>query len=530
MLVETIRRMLVAPASDNIAVKRPIPFIHVSISQAGLIIIPFYYLFGKIVPSLVSDWYTHPSLSYGFLVPFVAGYLAWQKRAELKALTVTGTYWGCLPLALTIILFLIGQAIADAFLMSISMVLALVATVYLVLGRSYIKELQFPFFYLALMIPVPYALVKQVVNYLMFFDAALTEKILQVLGVPVFLELNFLHLPNITLEVADVCSGISSIFSLFVLGAAYAYLLPLPVSLKVLLTASTIPLAILVNLFRIIVTVLMAYQWGPVVLESLFHKLHGTFNFLLSVVSLIVIGAALRKRFAVHDIKAAQGVAAGVANARLATREERRRKGTAVVCLLILLLGIGASQAIDSRQVAPYPVLAKWPESLGSYAVSTRAWPDVYVDSNAEGSLSRFYTSPGGKPVELFVAYRGFGSNAARLNSPKLFFPELWNYVSVNSIQINVGANKPIWANLMVTQKGPSKRLVLYWYQLRGEPFLSELYYRIATLKSIILNSESPMTVVRIATSLEDGERLESAEVRLKEFAPLVYRQLNRSL
>jgi EpsI family protein len=497
-----------------------------SVCQAGLILAPFCYLFGKVFPSLVSDWYTHSSLSYGFLVPFVSAYLVWQKRSQLRALPIPATYSRCLPLLLATVLFLIGQVIADAFIMAIAMVLAVIAVIYLIFGPSYTTALLFPLFYLALMIPAPYALVKQVVNFLMFFDAALTEKILQLLGVPIFLELNFLHLPNTTLEVADVCSGISSIFSLFVLGAAYAYLLPLPIFLKLLLTASTVPLAILVNLFRIIVTVLMTYQWGPVVLESWFHKAHGTFNFLLGVIALIAMGEALRTRFATRESKAAQSPDI-VANLS-AIPDGRRWKSTGL-CLCILLLGIGVSEAIDSRpQVATHLALGNLPQSLGAYTVSARAWPDVYRDANADGNLSRFYASPGGKTIELFIGYRGFSSNDARLNSPKLMFPELWNYIVMTPIQISVGTDAPIQANLLVTQKGPSKRLVLYWYQLRETPFIGELDYRMATLKSTLLNSDSPMMVVRMATALTDEEPLDSAESRLKELAPLIYRELNR--
>ena len=117
------------------------------------------------------------------------------------------------------------------------------------------------------MIPVPYVLVNTIVNYLMFFDAKHAATILQLLGIPVYLDSNFLHLPNITLEVADVCSGISSLFALFVLGIFYSSLLPLSTGLKALVTASTVPLAVIANLIRIIVTVGLIYYIGPVVLS-----------------------------------------------------------------------------------------------------------------------------------------------------------------------------------------------------------------------------------------------------------------------
>ena len=64
------------------------------------------------------------------------------------------------------------------------------------------------------------------------------------------------------------------------------------------MVANTIPLAVITNLFRIIVTVGLTYYIGPVVLESVFHKLTGTFNFLLSFLLLIVLAELLRKKSA----------------------------------------------------------------------------------------------------------------------------------------------------------------------------------------------------------------------------------------
>ena len=160
--------------------------------------------------------------------------------------------------------------------MRLSMILALASTVYLLLGREYFKVLWFPLFYLLLMIPAPYVLIKDLTVHLRYLDAKHAATILQLLGVPVFVEAYFIHIPNMTLEVADVCSGVSSVFALFALGTVYAYFLPTRNSLKVLLVACTFPFAMIANLIRIVVIAVLAYNLGAIVFQSTFHWLTGT--------------------------------------------------------------------------------------------------------------------------------------------------------------------------------------------------------------------------------------------------------------
>ncbi len=125
--------------------------------------------------------------------------------------------------------------------------------------------------------------------------------VLQLLGVPVYNESYFLHLPNMTLEVADVCSGVSSVFALFAIGVIYAYFLPLRTGLKIVLVMLTFPLAVAANLFRIIVTAILAYNFGPGVFQSTFHAFSGMVTFLLALSMFVGVGEILRTEMALSS-------------------------------------------------------------------------------------------------------------------------------------------------------------------------------------------------------------------------------------
>jgi len=496
--------------------------------QGALIVLAYGLLYARLVPGLVNDWYTFSPYSYGFLVPVIAAYLVWQKRGRLKNLPISTSHWGILTLVLALLLFLVAQVITDSFMMRVSMVLAIAALIQTTLGKRFLKELGFPIFYLALMIPVPYVLVNKIVNFLMFFDAKHAASILQLFGIPVYLDSNFLHLPNITLEVADVCSGISSLFALFVLGVFYSSLLPLPAGLKALVTASTVPLAVIANLIRIVVTVGLTYYIGPVVLQSVIHKLHGTFNFVLSFVFLIALAEFLRKKSAATA--AAQSdlsrspVAYGTAPRTLSWR-------AIALSSLILTIGIWLSAALDSPPTTSTGInLANVPSSFGSSSsAGAKVWADVYHDPTAEQAATRFYTTAEGVPIELFVGHRGDSTGGQRLQSPKLVLPAKWSYIWVTPAQLEFGRSEKIEANWMLTQTAGARRLVLYWYQSEEGTFTGELYYRFASLKERFAGRSAGMLVVRIATPVpESDSSIEQAQIRLKNLAFQVQQELDR--
>ncbi len=494
------------------------------VSQCAIVGILFLLLYGTLLPGLMSDWYTNSIYSYGFFVPVVSCYFIWRKTAELKTIPIVSTLWGCAPLVMTVALYLFGQVVADTFVMRISMVLALVALTQMIFGNYYLKALAFPLFYLFFMIPFPYLLVKEAVNVLMFFDAAQSAKVLQILGIPIFLESNFLHLPNITLEVADVCSGISSVFALFVLGLAYAYCLPVPPMLKTLLVASTVPVAVLVNLFRIVVTSALAYRLGPIVLESYFHKLYGTFNFLLSVTLLVIMGEILRK--ACPTTRQRRHI-----DPQMPIRPGVNRSGWIAVATSAIILGtaIWVAGGLGGGAATVVQIgLERLPSSLGTYAVRTAAWTDQYKDLKAEETLTRVYSSMPDIPIEVFIGYRGSGGGRDRLQSPRLILPDKWNYIWIESSTIETSGAEQLEANWMLTQRGDAKRVVLYWYKSRGRTFSGELDYRLALLKARIQNDNSGIAVVRIATPVLHGERVEEAQERLKKFVIHVHSELGK--
>ena len=137
------------------------------------------------------------------------------------------------------------------------------------------------------MIPIPAIIFNQITLPLQMLASKVAASLLPLLGVPVFREGNIIHLPAMSLEVAQACSGIRSLLSLATLAAIYGYLREASTSRRVILILASVPIAIVANSFRIVGTGLLGQYWSPDKAEGFFHVVSGWFIFLISLVLLV---------------------------------------------------------------------------------------------------------------------------------------------------------------------------------------------------------------------------------------------------
>jgi len=119
---------------------------------------------------------------------------------------------------------------------------------------------------------------------------------LPIFGVPVLREGNVINLPTMSLEVAQACSGIRSLFSLITLATIYGYLIKSTLWTRVVLVLAAFPIAIVANSFRIIGTGLLVQYWDPAKAVGFFHEFSGELLFLISLLMLVLLQQALSPR------------------------------------------------------------------------------------------------------------------------------------------------------------------------------------------------------------------------------------------
>jgi len=252
-------------------------------------------VYWPVVLPMVRQWGSDQNYSHGFLVPFIAAYLAYMRKEDLLAARVRPCGAG-LPLAVFgMVMLLLGWLGTEYFTMRASLVVVLAGCTLYLLGKEVFRILLPPLAYLMLMVPIPYIIYDAAAFPLKLLVTKVSVLSMKMLGIVVLQEGNILMFPNITLEVADACSGLRSIMSLLALGAAYAFVLHSKTRDRVILIASTLPIAVFTNCLRVIATGVLAQYIGSAAAEGFFHEFAGLFVFAGALIMFLALGSLLRR-------------------------------------------------------------------------------------------------------------------------------------------------------------------------------------------------------------------------------------------
>lgn len=267
--------------------------VRVVVVSLVLVAVGFAVLYQHVLVKLVHDWATDGNYSHGFLIAPVSAFLVWERRDRLAAAALRPTWLGLPVVVASVAVLAAGVLGAELFLTRISMLGVLAGAVLFLGGWQTLRILAFPLGVLLLAIPIPAILFNQVAFPLQLLASRFGEFALVVAGVPVLREGNVITLSNITLEVAEACSGIRSLVSLLTLAIIYGYIMDRRVWARVALALASIPVAIAANGIRVAGTGIAAYYIGPAAADGFFHEFSGWLVFIVAFVLLFAVQRAL---------------------------------------------------------------------------------------------------------------------------------------------------------------------------------------------------------------------------------------------
>ena len=257
----------------------------------AIVVTAIYY---QVIAKLVLDWYTNPDFSHGFLVAPFAIFLLWDKRKVLRETPIQQTWSGIWLLLAAIFVLFMGIYGAELFLSRLSLVMLLAGIVWTLCGRAMLREMRFAILVLLLAIPIPAVLFNQITFPLQLLASRMASSILPLFGVPVLRDGNIIQLPSMQLEVAEACSGIRSLMSLFAVAIFYGYFLERSTGRRVVLALAAIPIAVFANAARIVGTGLCVQYWNPDKAVGFFHEFSGWLMFIVSLCCLYAVHTLMR--------------------------------------------------------------------------------------------------------------------------------------------------------------------------------------------------------------------------------------------
>jgi exosortase len=260
---------------------------------AGLVAV-FLLLYGRVLIDLAANWVNDANYSHGFLVLPVVAYLVWERRSHLAAIERRPMALGLLLVVVSLIVFMIGTAGVEFTMMRLSAIGVVAGIVLFLAGWRWLRVLLFPLAFCLLMIPVPPIVFDQVALPLQLLASRFGVAVLQLFHIPVLREGNVIVLSHATLEVAEACSGIRSLVSLFAVAVLYGYFSDPRTGPRILIALSSIPIAIIANGVRVAGTGLAAQYFGPAAAEGFFHTFAGVVIFTASAMMLMTVAGVLR--------------------------------------------------------------------------------------------------------------------------------------------------------------------------------------------------------------------------------------------
>jgi len=257
-----------------------------NLTVIGVLVLAVYW---HVIHKLFVAWLEIPDYSHGLLVPIFAGYLVWVRRKELLRTKISPTWTGIAVVAAGLALLLLGEFGAELFLSRVSLIVLCAGLILGFGGWPLLKELRFVLLILFLAVPIPAIVFNQIALPLQELAAKLASVLLHTFNVPALRLGSVIELPSMRLEVAEACSGIRSLVSLFTLAVFYGYFLEKTFLRRAILALASIPIAIAANAIRIFGTGMCIQYWDAEKALGFFHQFSGWVMFLVSLGCLSII-------------------------------------------------------------------------------------------------------------------------------------------------------------------------------------------------------------------------------------------------
>ena len=236
--------------------------------------------------------------AYGAFLPLVSLGILWWRRKELAAASRTVDWRGAPLVALALALHWLGVLAQQPRISSVGFILLLWALPFLLYGWDLARWLLFPCAYLFLSIPLNF--IEDMTAPLRLFATVVSAGVLNGFG----LEVQrvgaglFSGAGNpFAFNVAPECSGLRSLLAMTALMAFYAWFSQKTLAKKWILFLFSVPVAIVANICRVILVVVVAAFFGQDIAMDLWHDYSGYPIFLISIALMLSIDRLLNVNY-----------------------------------------------------------------------------------------------------------------------------------------------------------------------------------------------------------------------------------------
>ncbi len=200
--------------------------------------------------------------SHGFIVPFISMYFIYLQKEKLAKVKSQNGVIGLIILSFALLLHILGTLLYVFSISGFSIFFLIIGLSLFLFGKEISKIIWFPLLFLIFMFPLPEAVISLISFPLKIFAAKAGVYITGLFGIPIYLEGFNILIPAGHLLVGNPCSGLRSLIAFLALGSIFAYLEPVSLIKKWVLFLVSIPIALLSNIVRIPILIIVSNYWG----------------------------------------------------------------------------------------------------------------------------------------------------------------------------------------------------------------------------------------------------------------------------
>jgi exosortase A len=419
-----------------------------------------------------------------------------------------------------------GWLLADAGSVNVvaqyAFITMLIAAVWTLLGRAFVRAALFPLMFLFFAVPVGEFLIQP----LMGVTADFTVALLQLTGIPVYREGLFFSIPSGDWSVVEGCSGLRYLIASVTLGVLYAYLTYRSWKRRLLFSVAAVIVPILANSGRAYMIVMIAHLSDMKLALGVDHYIYGWAFFGLVMLLLFWIGSFWRE------------------DEQPASADDRPRAAAAgrgpvrpllpMAIALLLVAGLWPAYAgwLKARPLPAMPELQV--EAQGGWQPGARftSWVPHWV--GADRQLRQTYTQAGRSVLLELNYYVTQRQDAELINSQNFMIrqkdPE-WSNVGESIATVEIGGESRQVRQARMRGRDGQRLLVWQWNLINQRPTVNDHVAKLVlALDRVRLQRDDGLSVL-IATPYEEAER-EAAVATLARFAadmePAVARTLDQ--
>jgi EpsI family protein len=478
---------------------------------APLIGLAFLYIPSYV--ALANGLWREEAYAHGPIILAVVAFLLWRGRAALLDESLRpAPAWGALLLLAGLALYLLGHTQRLALFEVGSHLPVIAGLVLLVRGFGGLRRLAFPILFLAFLVPLPGFVVEAATGPLKELVSAIVASVLGVAGHAVERNGVVLLVDGHELLVADACSGMNSLASLFALTLLYMHLLGRRgIAYRFAVLAGIVPIAVAANALRVIALSLVAVNLGDDAARGWLHDVIGFTAFGCAFALLGGYESAVRLLLRPRTAPACATASAGASGPM--------RFAPLAAGLAMALVAAAAPALMPVSAPQPIDVARAIPESFGDWRVDpddapVAVAPDVQdkLDRLYGQVLARTYVNSQGERMMLTVAYGGDQSDALKAHRQEVCYrAQGFDVRAVQGGKLEA-AGREIPVTRMFAVRGARAEPVTYWFTMGDRVVRGRLERLRVQVESGLAGRIPDGMLVRVSSLSQDPPRAYAAQ------------------